>query len=286
MPPSHSSSVETCTSKCCGQNITCSEPTRATNRKIMYGISSFQFFLSTLLLIIVGASSCPWVPVTGAIMNSLIVPSLASIAVGSFALSFLLSFLASLLAFSTHRRAKSSIALLLVVQLLLSAILLALGSQAVYISLGSDISSDSDGVYHDRWLAAVGRAEEEESGDGDGGGGGALAFVRFVQTNGDCCEWGGSTETFDAVENPEAIGCDGVANTEPCREWVADNVARLSGGVGGTVVGITVVYVMSVMSSFGVLCRIKDMYASEKMDFGDFIDSRNGIKHVTDLTEA
>ena len=278
------SNVETCRSRCCGQDITCTEPTRAMNRKIMYGLSSFQFLLSTLLLIIVGAASCPWNEVTGTIMNTLFIPELGNIAVGSFVLAFLLSALASLIALFAYRRGKSPLALLLVLQLVLSVLLVGIGGQAVFLSSGSEVLSDTASVYHTHWLRAVAEATSAVA-DGSGTPG-ALAFVHLVQDQGKCCQWLLSTEVSDIDENPISIGCDGSVNTAPCQEWVAENLGTLSGRLGGTVVGIGVVYVISVMSSFGVLCRIKEMYQSERMDFGDFIDSRNGIKHISDLTEA
>ena len=111
-----------------------------------------------------------------------------------------------------------------------------------------------------------------------------LDWIQSIQEDGLCCGW---LDETSVEENPSYLECD-ITNEINCFEWVSENIDQYFSYIGILSVLFGTVGLILVISTFALICRLKEFYATTKPDFGDYVHIPNGgkMRNVRDLTEG
>jgi hypothetical protein len=94
-----------------------------------------------------------------------------------------------------------------------------------------------------------------------------LEWVKEVQVEGVCCGW---KDASDATENPAYLECD-ESYEVVCSDYFKENFSAQFGSLSDVSLGLSIVQLILMISTFALICRLKEFYKSENIDFGDYV---------------
>ena len=128
------------------------------------------------------------------------------------------------------------------------------------------------GEFLQNWEQLVEDAETDEA---------TMTWITDTQTTGECCGW---LDADSSTENPAYLNCDSSTNTEVCSDYFKENMSSLFGSFETIAVALASVQFVMVFVTFVLICRLKEFYEAETVNYGDFIKVPfNKIKNVDDL---
>ena len=105
-------------------------------------------------------------------------------------------------------------------------------------------------------------------------------WMQTTQTDGECCGW---LDASDADENPSYLECD-TSYTLTCSEYFKENLSSSFGSLQDVSLALSIVQLLLMISTFALICRLKEFYKSEKIDFGDYVHVPFGkVRNLGDL---
>ena len=123
------------------------------------------------------------------------------------------------------------------------------------------------------WNKLVGQAEENEE---------DKLWVQEVQEEGLCCGW---IDPTNAEENPAYLECD-PSYTDGCSVFFREEVGSKLGSIQTITLSLSIIQLLIMIATFALICRLKQFYKSEVIDFGDYTHIPMGqIKNLDDLTQ-
>ncbi|GMH48609.1 hypothetical protein TL16_g00329 [Triparma laevis f. inornata] len=255
---------EICITKCCGTDVTCNETSREWNHKWLY-FSNVVYVVFALIIIVVGSTNLA----ESQLME--LFPFAGEIITGMMSLSFFLLLSGCLGALGTKARSKSTLVTWLFL-LMLICIAQIIVSVLLQVNFGEDTFDQySETQFLANWVKLVEKAENDEE---------YLTWIQDQQTLGTCCGW---LSASDVSENPSYLNCDS-GYTVVCADYFSDNFSSKFGDFQVIAVALSSVTLCMVVGTFALICRLKEFYKSENVDFGDYVHVPFGkIKRVEDL---
>lgn len=107
------------------------------------------------------------------------------------------------------------------------------------------------------WKALVAKAETNAE---------DLAWIKGIQTEGACCGW---QDAGDVDENPAWTEC-GTSYTTICSAFFKDVITSKFGSLQSIAMAIAIIQLLLISTVLGTICRFKEFYKGEKIDFGDY----------------
>jgi len=84
------------------------------------------------------------------------------------------------------------------------------------------------------------------------------------------------------AENPAWMACD-AATTYTCNEYFRDTLSSQFGSLQNVTLALSIVQLVLMISTFALICRLKEFYKSENIDFGDYVHVPFGVRSLQDL---
>jgi hypothetical protein len=256
--------TERCTATCFGKDIEMTETSREQNHKFLYLTNGIYIAFSIVILASAGTSlDSPELMKLFPFSYNVIV---GLICLGTFTM------VAGLLGlYGTYSRAKGVLVvwLCMTVALTVSEIVAAALMQ-VSLSV-EEFTKYEDTLFLQNWkdLALDAKTDTDTK-----------EWMQNIQTEGVCCGWLDST---DAEENPAYLSCD-ASYTITCNEYFRENLSSSFGSLQDVSLALSIVQLLLMISTFALICRLKEFYKSEKIDFGDYTHVPFGkIQNLGDL---
>mmetsp|Transcript_17699 Transcript_17699/g.36739 ORF Transcript_17699/g.36739 Transcript_17699/m.36739 type:complete len:263 (+) Transcript_17699:104-892(+) len=241
---------EKCTAVCCGKEITMNETARETNHKVLYGINLVYSVFGVIMIVLA---------ITNLASTQLmkLFPFVEPVVYASANMGWLMVFSAILGVLGTRWRSKRAL-----ICWSLVVILVTIAELIVAAVMVSSLSNDTFDKYSGttflaNWKALVASAETKSE---------DLTWIQGIQSEGTCCGW---LDVNDADENPSYLDCD-VTYTKTCSEFFKDAVTSKFGSLQHIAMAISILQLMIFVFVMSLICRFKEFYKGENIDFGDY----------------
>ena len=108
-----------------------------------------------------------------------------------------------------------------------------------------------------------------------------LEWIQGIQTEGTCCGW---LDVSDVEENPTYLECDS-SYTTTCSVFFKDAITSHFGSLQGIALAISILQLIFIVTVVTFICRFKEFYKGENIDFGDYkhIPYGSKAKSIDDL---
>ncbi|GMH81930.1 hypothetical protein TrST_g5840 [Triparma strigata] len=255
---------EKCITKCCGNDVTCNETSREWNHKWLY-FSNALYIIFAIVVIASGIANLT------AIQLMELFPFTRDIIEGMISLLFFLLIAACAGICGTRSRSKPTLVawLFLLILICVSEIIVAVLLQVNFSASTFDKYSETQFLAN--WKVLVEKAETDSE---------YLEWIQEQQDLGTCCGW---LDSSDAEENPAYLSCD-TSYTAVCSDYFSENFSTKFGDFQTISLALAIVQVCMATGTFAIICRLKEFYKSEEVDFGDYVHVPFGkIKRVEDL---
>jgi hypothetical protein len=142
-----------------------------------------------------------------------------------------------------------------------------------YLSNGEFVNR-KDVEFLANWISIVATAETNTA---------DLEWIQDINTELECCGW---IDANSEAENPAYLDCDATVNTAICGDVIGENLNDFGGRFGVVAVVLTSLQVASLSVSFALVCRLKQFYHPQTVDYGDYVHLEFGkVKQLDDLTQ-
>ena len=107
-----------------------------------------------------------------------------------------------------------------------------------------------------------------------------LSWVQSVQNSGSCCGW---LDSGDATENPSWLSCP-TSNPATCSTYFRSSFGSQFGNLEVVAISLSAVQLALVSTTYALICRLKEFYKSEDIDYGDYVHVPFGkVRSIDDL---
>jgi len=108
-----------------------------------------------------------------------------------------------------------------------------------------------------------------------------LEWIKETQDEGKCCGW---LDASNVDENPAWVDCDAAAVSLTCSDYFRGALGSQFGNVQDITLGLSIVQLVLMITTFALICRLKEFYKSELVDFGDYVHVPFGkVRNLGDL---
>mmetsp|Transcript_13429 Transcript_13429/g.26680 ORF Transcript_13429/g.26680 Transcript_13429/m.26680 type:complete len:261 (-) Transcript_13429:49-831(-) len=242
---------ETCVTNCCGTDITCNETSRTQNHKFLY-FTGLLYVVIAIVVITIGSQNL----LDGHLLE--LFPYSTPIIITCNSLAGLLVLLSIVGIVATRNRYKHVLVLWLFLNTILSVTEIITASMLQTTLSDSEFDAYVSTSYLQNWKTLVASAETDSS---------ALSWVQSAQNSGSCCGWLDST---DVSENPAWLNCP-TTNAAVCSTYFKSNISSLFGHMQTVMIALSVVQLVVNVTTYALVCRLKEFYKSEDIDYGDYI---------------
>ena len=264
--------TETCVCVCLGNDMTCTETTREANHKALYGVNGLNILFSII-----------WLAISAGVISEtfymLLFPKIKMCGIINIVLSVLLFLLSILGIAGTHARNKVAIMwwLLLMAGLLATELIFSINSMGYFTPEEYAINVDSEYLLNWELLVETAKSEvADELAEKP-----TLDWLQATQVAGACCGW---LDAESESENPDLLDCNVDKYDLTCGEYFELNLDVATGGFESIALTFAILSSLMGVASFALVCRLKEFYQSEQIDYGDFIKVPfNQVKNVDDL---
>lgn len=226
------------------------ETSRETNHKFLYGVN-FIYFIFGIIMIALAAANL----VSSQLMS--LFPFVEPTTIATTDMGALMVLASVLGVWGTRRRSKRILILwtIIVICVTIAEIIVA---SLMTIALSNDTFDDYAGTtFLANWKSLVTSAETNSE---------DLAWIKEIQIEGTCCGW---LDIDDEEENPAYLECD-TSYTTTCSVFFKDAITSQLGSLESIALAISILQFLFIVTVITVICRFKEYYKGENMDFGDY----------------
>ena len=253
-----------CVTTCCGLSMSCTEPTtKEANHKFLYGVNAIYLIFSIVIL----ATS---LEAQGYSELIVLFPKIYGYATAEIVFSVLLAAFAALGIWGTNRRNKVAIMWYWTFMVGITIGQIVGSSYAMNYCAPESFDLYYEGEFSKHWKELAETAETDAT---------VKQWFIDTQTAGDCCGW---VDDENEEENPSWLSCEG--KSDVCSNYFRDDMCSHFGSFETVALVLASFDMAFVFMTFVLICRLKEFYQAETVDYGDFIKVPfNKVRNIDDL---